>query len=104
LDKVHPSVLRELAKELTKPLSIICQQSWLTKEVSFDWTLANVMLSYKKGWKEDSRNYRPFSPTSEPGKVMEQIILSAITWHIQENQETRPSQHGFMKSGPACLT
>ena len=29
---------------------------------------------------------------------MEKIILSAITWHIQDNQVIRPSQHGFMKS------
>ena len=34
---------------------------------------------------------------------MEQIILSAITWHWQDNQVIRPSQHGFMK-GRSCLT
>jgi len=32
-DGIHPRVLRELAKELAKPLSIIYQQSWLTREV-----------------------------------------------------------------------
>ncbi|PKU39482.1 rna-directed dna polymerase from mobile element jockey-like [Limosa lapponica baueri] len=34
---------------------------------------------------------------------MEQIILSAITSHIMDNQGIRPSQHGFMK-GRSCLT
>ena len=58
------------------------------------------MLSYKKGWKEDPGNYRPVSLMPVPRKVMEQIILSAITWH---NQVIRPSQHGFMK-GRSCLT
>ena len=33
---------------------------------------------------------------------MVQIILSAIMWHIQENQVIRPSQRGFMK-GRSCL-
>ncbi|KAK4831483.1 LOW QUALITY PROTEIN: hypothetical protein QYF61_017984 [Mycteria americana] len=88
---------------LTKPPSILYQQSWLTGEVPVDWRLANVMPMYKKGRKEDLGNYRPVSLTSVPGKVMEQIILSAITWHVQDNQVTRPSQHGFMK-GRSCLT
>lgn len=34
---------------------------------------------------------------------MEQIVLGAITQHIQDNQRIRPSQHGFMK-GRSCLT
>ena len=85
-DGIHPRVLRELVEVLTKPLSIIYQQSWLTKEVPVDWRLANVILIYKKGQKEDPGNYRPVSLTSVPGKVMEPIILSAITWHVQDNQ------------------
>ncbi|KFQ27903.1 hypothetical protein N332_06187, partial [Mesitornis unicolor] len=85
-DGIHPRVLRELAEVLTKPLSIIYQQSWLTGEVPVDWRLANVTLIYKRGQKEDPGNYRPVSLTLVPGKVMEQIILSAITRHMQDNQ------------------
>ncbi|GAB0206375.1 mitochondrial enolase superfamily member 1 [Grus japonensis] len=103
LDGTHPRVLRELAEVLTKPLSIIYQQSWLTGEVPVDWRLANVMPIHRKGWKEDLGNYGPVSLTSVPGKVMEQIILSAITQYIQDNLVIRPSQHGFMK-GRSCLT
>ncbi|KAK4825533.1 hypothetical protein QYF61_000110 [Mycteria americana] len=103
LDGIHPRVLRELAEVLTKPLSILYQQSWLSREVPVDWSLANVMPIYKKGQKEDPENCRPVSLTSVPGKVMEQTILSAITWHVQDNEVIRPSQHGFMK-GKSCLT
>ncbi|KAK4816318.1 hypothetical protein QYF61_015002 [Mycteria americana] len=168
-DEIHPGVLKELADVLTKPLSIIYQQSWLTGEVPADWRLANVtpivvkfvrlrnspvnkvagqtvplshcrdaadhaalpsrdrLLSvlkqsgnrkdsplsqptewdetpiYKKGQKEDLGNYRPVSLTSVPGKLMEQIILNAITQHVEDNQGIKPSQHGFRK-GRSCLT
>ncbi|GAB0205293.1 receptor-type tyrosine-protein phosphatase zeta [Grus japonensis] len=53
LDGIHPRVLRELAEVLTKLLSTIYQQSWLTREVPVDWRLANVMPIYKKGQKDD---------------------------------------------------
>ncbi|KFW88407.1 hypothetical protein N305_02125, partial [Manacus vitellinus] len=85
-DGIHPRVMRELAEELTKLLSIIYQQSWLTVEVPDDWKLANVTPIHKKGCKEDPGNYRPISLTPVPGKVMEQIILSAITQHLQDGQ------------------
>jgi len=85
-DGIHPRVLMELVEVLTKPLSIIYQQSWLTGEVPADWRLANVMPIYRKGWKGDLGKHRPVSLTLVLGKVMEYIILSAITWHVQENQ------------------
>ncbi|GAB0181371.1 mitochondrial enolase superfamily member 1 [Grus japonensis] len=103
LDGIHPRVLRELAEVLTKPLSTISHQSWLTREVPVDWRLANVTPIYKKGQKEDLGNYRSVSLTPVLGKVMEQIILSVIMWHIQDNHVIRPSQHGFRK-GRCCLT
>ncbi|GAB0183988.1 mitochondrial enolase superfamily member 1 [Grus japonensis] len=83
LDGIRPRVLRELVEVLTKPLSIIYWQSWVTEEVPVDWRLANVMPIYKKGQKEDLGNYRPVSLALVPGEVMEQIILSAITWNVR---------------------
>ncbi|KAJ7415338.1 hypothetical protein BTVI_38494 [Pitangus sulphuratus] len=100
---IHPRMMRELVEELTKLLSIIYQQSWLTGKVPDDWKLANVTPINKKGCKEDLGNSRPVSLTSELGKVMEQIILSAITQHLHDGQGIRASQHGFRKCR-SCLT
>ncbi|RMC18201.1 hypothetical protein DUI87_05082 [Hirundo rustica rustica] len=94
--------MKQLADELAKPLSLIYQKSWLTGEVPDDWKLANVMPVHKKDWKEDLGNYRPVNQTLMPRKVMEQIILSAFTWHLQDGQGIRPSQHGF-RSGRILL-
>ncbi|PKU47488.1 rna-directed dna polymerase from mobile element jockey-like [Limosa lapponica baueri] len=103
LDELHPRVLKELADVLAKLLSIIYMKSWLTGEVPVDWRVANVTPIYKKGKKEDPGNDRPGSLTSIPGKVMEQVILSAITSHIMGNQGIRPNQHGFMKGRPCQM-
>ncbi|RMC03584.1 hypothetical protein DUI87_19759 [Hirundo rustica rustica] len=102
-DGIHPRVMRELADELVKPLSINYHQSWLTGEVPDDWKLANVTPIHKKGGREDPGNYRPVSLTSVPGKIMEQFILSVITQNLQDGQGLRPSQHRFRR-GRSCLT
>jgi len=89
LDGIHPMGLRELAEVLTEPLSIIYKESWRNGEVPVDWRLVNVR-PICKGQKKDVGNYRSVSLTSGPKKTMKQIILSAITWHVQDNQVIRP--------------
>jgi len=56
---------------------------------------------YKKGQKEDLGNYRPVSLTAVLGKFMEQIIWSAVTERIQDNQMIRPVNVGLRRAGPA---
>ncbi|KAJ7425333.1 hypothetical protein BTVI_03250 [Pitangus sulphuratus] len=51
------------------------QWSWESGEVPVDWKLTDIVPVFKKGKKEDPRNYRSISLTSLPGKAMEKIIL-----------------------------
>jgi len=92
-DGIHPRVLRELAEELAKPLSITYQQSRLTGEVPDDWSIVSVTPIYKKGRKEDPGNYRPVSLTSVLGKITEWFILSALTQACegQPGDQTQPA-------------
>ncbi|KAK4809950.1 LOW QUALITY PROTEIN: hypothetical protein QYF61_002907 [Mycteria americana] len=97
-DNIHPRVLRELADVVARLLSINFEKSG---DVPEDWNKANVTPVYKKGLKEDPVNNRPISLTSVPVKVMEQILLGAIT--RQMKHVIGKSQDGFTK-GKSCLT
>jgi len=68
-----------------------------------DWRKASVTPVFKKGKKGDPGNYRPFSLTSIPGKVMEQLILEVIIKQVEEKKVIRSGQHACTKE-KSCLT
>ncbi|KAJ7400850.1 hypothetical protein WISP_00193 [Willisornis vidua] len=102
-DEIHPRILKELMDVITKPLLMIFEWSWESGEIPADWKLENAILIFKKGKKKDPGNYRPVSLTTEPGKVMEKIILGSIEKHVKPNAVIGHSQGVFMK-GKSCLT
>lgn len=54
--------------------SIMFARSWSTGEEPEDWGKTNVTPDFKKGKKEELRNYKSVNLTSIPGNMMEQQV------------------------------
>lgn len=55
-DKMHPSLLKEVADVVAEPLSVIYEKMWLLSEVPRDWRKGNVTPIFKTERKDDPRN------------------------------------------------
>ncbi|KAF4798132.1 RNA-directed DNA polymerase from mobile element jockey [Turdus rufiventris] len=93
--KIDPRIPKELADVTAEPL-LIFELSWETRAVPANWKLANIIPIFKKGKKEEPRNYRPASLTLVPGKVKENIILRDTEKYLKDNAVIGHIQHGFM--------
>ena len=67
-DEWHPRVLKELAEELSEPLSIIFLKSWESGEVPEDWRRANVVPIFKKGKKKGTWELQASQPDINPSQ------------------------------------
>lgn len=62
---------------------IIFERSWHLGEVPEEWKKATVTPIFKKGKEEDPGNYNLGSLTLTSEKVMENIIMEAISKHVK---------------------
>jgi Reverse transcriptase (RNA-dependent DNA polymerase)/Endonuclease-reverse transcriptase len=102
-DGIGSMLLKELAEQVKRPLSIIFAKSMEAGIVPDDWKTAHVTPIHKKGSKADPGNYRPVSLTSVCGKLLESIIRDQLMDHLSRNGLLEESQHGFVP-GRSCAT
>nr|VZI34145.1 unnamed protein product [Spirometra erinaceieuropaei] len=94
-DDVPPELLKELAAEIVKTLSMLFQASFEAGCLPADWKSARITPIYEEGSKASANNYRPIRLTSICYKIMEKIVMRELIRFLE--------QHGF-RSGRSCVT
>ncbi|BHF59610.1 hypothetical protein SprV_0100257100 [Sparganum proliferum] len=102
-DEIPPKLLKELASELSVPLSMLFQTSFDTGTLPIDWKLALITPLYKGGSRASTTNYRPISLTCILCKVMERIMKNELIDFLEVHGLLSNCQHGFRK-GRSCTT
>ncbi len=102
-DGIHPTFLKETAKNISKPLAIIFNKSIKEGTLPQDWKKAHVTAIHKKSSKQEPGNYRPISLTSVCCKIMEAIIRDNVVNYMMQNKMFADQQHGFVPNR-SCIT
>lgn len=100
-DGIHGIVLKNCARRLAYPLTILFNVSFSTGCIPPDWKTALVVPVHKKGDKGSVENYRPISLTSLVMKVFERCIKNALYMACESSLD--PRQHGFINDR-SCTT
>ena len=95
-DQLHPRILREVADQISTPLTMIFQWSISQGVVPQQWKLADVVPIFKKGSRSSPENYRPISLTSVVCKLLERIVGKHMLEHAKTNKIIPEQQHGFL--------
>ena len=66
-------------------------------EIPKEWSLGNICPLFIKGDRSLACNYRPVSLTCIPCKLLEHIVRSNITAHLDEHKLLSARQHAFRK-------
>nr|VZI49528.1 unnamed protein product [Spirometra erinaceieuropaei] len=102
-DEIPAKLLFELAQQLAKPLSFLCQKSFDAGILPTDWKTAHITPLYKSGSRALATNYRPVSLTSICCKVMEKTIKKELMAYLETHNLLSNAQYGFRR-GRSCVT
>ena len=83
-DSIKPAVLKQLKIEIASVIYLLFEKTLQTRQLPSDWKKAQVCPLFKKCDKTEPSNYRPISLTCILCKVMEHIIASKLSTHLNK--------------------
>ena len=87
--------LKEVSSEIASALTLIFQAPLEQGTLPEVWKQATVVPVFKKGSHTDPCNFRPISLTYIYAKILEHIVYSNVSKHLQKYAVLCDAQHGF---------
>ena len=98
-DKITNEMLLHLGPKANSKLLQIFNNSWKTGNIPQSWREATMIPILKKGKnKKDVNSYRPISLLSCTGKLLERMVNTRLTWHLENNNIYANEQAGFRQN------
>ena len=99
---ISPRVLRQCAAELARPLASLFNHCLATSTWPEMWKRSSVVPLHKKNSKTEAKNYRPVSLLPVLSKVLETIVASRVTQHLERHHLLSNRQFGFRQGRSAA--
>ena len=94
-DNLPDRFLNKVAREIAPALTVTFKASLNQGTLPCIWKTAAVVPVFKKGSWSDPSNYQPISLTCICVKILEHIVFSHISRHLELHQVLCDEQHGF---------
>jgi len=89
------SLLKEVAIEISKPLSHIFSRSFATGIFPDKLKISRIVPVFKGGDADLCDNYRPIALLSQISKILEKSVANSLSHHLHYNKLIHPNQYGF---------
>ena len=86
LDKIAGKFLKDVATALAEPITELCNLSILQSKFPDGCKQAKLKPLFKKGSKDDPKNYRPISLLLKLSKIIEKIIHGQVQKYLDEKK------------------
>ena len=96
-DEIPPKFVKEISKQIAKPLTHIYNQSLLTGVVPNELKIALVTPVFKANSKEEFSNYRAISVLPCFSKILEKNMDKRVVKYLDKHNMLFQSQYGFRK-------
>ena len=91
-------ILKQVIPNIVKPLTYICNKSFLEGCFPDRMKISRIVLIFKAGDKDSLYNHRPISILPQFSKVLEKLFENRLLYFVEKNNVLNDKQYGFRRN------